>query len=251
MSTKITPHSPLDGPAPDLVIPLHDGSEEPVSIIIVHKDRPEYLNILVQSIAVTSVNNNYEIIVVDNASEHESQEFLDALEKEGIRVVRNEKNLYWSAAANKGAAHANRNSKYLIFMHCDVVVENPGWMDLLINVSESQGSGMVGVEMGSYSLDNKLVQFIQEWCVLMTRECWVDCSKALATQGWPEDLPQIGPAFVMTAAAKNEGHKPQVMKNKVCHHYRIFSLDINDYDKLVDSAMVTIPKVMRRIGPLA
>jgi len=44
---------------------LESGTQEQVSIIIVHKDKPEYLNICLQSIAVTSVNNNYEIIVVD------------------------------------------------------------------------------------------------------------------------------------------------------------------------------------------
>jgi hypothetical protein len=37
----------------------------PVSIIVVHRDRPEYLNICLQSIVVTSCNNNYEIIEID------------------------------------------------------------------------------------------------------------------------------------------------------------------------------------------
>lgn len=248
MPQQITPHSPLDGPPPDLTINLHDGSEEPVSIIIVHKDRPEYLNILIQSIAITSINSNYEIVVVDNASGQESQEFLDVLESEGIKVVRNTTNTYWSGAANKGVAHANRNAKYFIFMHCDVVVLNPGWMDLLINVSDSQKSGMVGTEMGSYFLETQQVQFIQEWCLLMTKECWQDCSRLIGSNGWPEELPQIGHSFIMTAAAQHEGYKPQMMKNQICHHYRIFSLDINEYEKLTEQAMVTIPKLMRKIG---
>ena len=72
------PHNPLEGERPELSINLHDGSEEQVSVIVVHRDRPEYLNICLQSIAVTSFNNNYEIIVVDNASGKDSQEYLDA-----------------------------------------------------------------------------------------------------------------------------------------------------------------------------
>src|SRR5581483_4245255 len=142
------PYSPLEGDRPELTIPLHDGTEEQLSIVIIHNDKPEQLNILLQSIAVTSFNNNYEIIVVDNNSGKESQDFLSAVEEDGVKVIRNEKNLFWSAAANKGAAAVSKNSKYIMFMHHDVVVLNPAWIDLMINVSESQQSGMVGLELG-------------------------------------------------------------------------------------------------------
>ena len=86
------PFNPLEGSRPEMSIKMHDGSDEQVSIIIVHKDRPEYLNICLQSIAVTSINNNYEIIVVDNGSGQETQDFLDTIEKDGIKVIRRSKN---------------------------------------------------------------------------------------------------------------------------------------------------------------
>jgi len=239
MSTHqgIVPHNPLEGERPEVTINLHEGSEEQVSIIVIHKDRPEYLNICLQSIAVTSFNNNYEIIVVDNGSGKDSQAFLDDIEGE-IKLVRNEKNLYWSAACNKGVAKADKNSKYFIFMHCDVVITNPAWIDLLINVSESQGSGFVGVDTQSYMMGNQKVEFIQEYMLLVTRECWNDIGP------WPEQLPQIGNSFVMTLRAQSKGYKPQVMKNPVGHHYRIFSLDLNEYERLTEQAMVTIPKLL-------
>jgi hypothetical protein len=37
------------------------------------------------------------------------------------------------------------------------------------------------------------------------------------------------------------------MRNPIAHHYRIFSLDINEYERLVEQAMVTIPQVMREM----
>lgn len=242
--TAITAHNPLEGPRPELTINLHDGSEEQVSIVIVHKDRPEYLNICLQSIAVTSFNNNYEIIVVDNGSGKESQDFLDDI-KDEVKVVRCEKNLYWGPAASKGVAAADKNSKYIIFLHCDVVVLNPAWIDLLVNVSESQGAGMVGVELQSYYMQNQKVDFIQEWCLLMTRDCWKDIGP------FPETLPQIGTSFIMTMKAQQKGYKPQVMRNPICHHYRIFSLDINEYERLTEKAMIEIPKLMRDLQTAA
>lgn len=232
------PHNPLEGDRPELTVSLHDGTDEQISIVIVHKDRPEYLNICLQSITVNSTANNYQLIVVDNGSGQESQDYLDEIEGE-VQVVRLQKNMYWSAAANRGMAVADKNSKYVLFLHCDVVVTNPAWIDLLINVAESQNAGLVGTDIQSYFVQNTKVDFIQEWCMLMTRECWDDIGP------WPEELPMIGNAFIMTMRAQNKGHKPQVMKNNIVHHYRIFSLNINEYEKLVEQAMVTLPKLMQ------
>ena len=233
-------YNPLEGNKPDLKINLHQNSEEHISIIIVHKDRPEYLNICLQSIAVTSFNNNYEIIVVDNGSGKETQDFLADIENE-VKVIRNEKNLYWSAAANKGVQAADKNSKYFIFMHCDVVVLNPAWLDLLINVSEAQQSGFVGVDTQTYMMGSQKVDFLQEYLLLMTRECWQDVGP------WPEQLPQIGMSFLMTMKAQNKGHKPQIMKNQIVHHYKIFSLDISEFERLTEQAMATLPKLLSEV----
>src|SRR3954462_4312097 len=115
----IPPHNPLEGQPVDLVLPLHDGSDEQISIIVVHRDRPEFLNICLQSIAVTSINNNYEIIVVDNGSVNQDAiDYLDDLKQEhDIKVIRNVQNNWWAAAANQGAKVASKHSRYLLFMH--------------------------------------------------------------------------------------------------------------------------------------
>lgn len=239
MPDQILPHNPLEGDRPELSIKLHDGSEEQVSIIIPHRNRPEYLNICLQSIAVTSFNNNYELIVVDNGSDDEdTQAYLDEIEGD-VKVVRNKENLYWGPAINKGVEVADKNSKYFIFMHCDVVILNPGWIDLLINVSESQGAGVVGTELSSYFMQNQKIDFIQEHCMLTTRECWEECGP------FPDKLPQIGPSFIFSIKAQMRNHKPQIMRNPICHHYRIFSLDISEYERLTEQAMVVIPQLLR------
>jgi glycosyltransferase involved in cell wall biosynthesis len=233
-------YNPLTGDRPELVVPLHDGTEEQVSIIVVHNDKPEYLNICLQSIFVSSINNNYEVIVVDNGSGKESQDFLDEI-KDEVKVIRCEKNLYWGPAIAKGVQVADRNSKYYVFLHHDVVITNRAWLDMLINVSTHHGSGMVGVELGRFILQDQPVDFIQEWCLLMTKEAWRDMGPP------PETLPQIGTSFIMTTLAQKKGYKPQIMRNPICHHYRVFSLDVNEFEKLAESAKVEIPRLIREI----
>lgn len=234
------PHNPLEHPEgpPEMVIDLHDGSTEQVSIIVIHHDRPEYLNICLQSIHVCSHLNNYEVIVVDNGSGEETQDYLDVLQDEGIKVIRNKENKYWSEAANRGVEAADPNSKYFIFLHCDTVVLNPSWIDVLVNISEAQGAGIVGTQLQSYFIQKTKVDFIQEWCLLITRECWNDVGP------WPEELPLVGMAFILTLRAQLKGHKPQATGNNIVHHYRQFSLDPSEYEKISEKAMGTVAKLM-------
>ncbi len=230
------PLEPKDRPT--LEIPLQ-GSNEQVSIIVVHHERPEFLNICLQSIRIMSNLNNYEIIVVDNASKDEQTPlFLDALEEEGLKVVRNKENLYWSAAANKGASLADKNSKYLLFMHCDTVVLNQSWIDILINISVTNECGMVGTEMGKYIINKRPSGFVADWCVLITKECWEDCGP------WPEQLPIIGHAFVLTWKVQSKGYKPQTITNLIVHHYSVFSFKTpEEYNDAVNASYAVIPKL--------
>ena len=231
-------HNPLEGEKPELNLDLHDGTEEMISIVVVHKDRPEYLNLCLQSIAVASFHNNYEVIVVDNASGQDSQDLLESI-KDDVRVIRTDKNVYWSAAANKGAAAANKRSKYIVFMHCDVVILNPAWLDILVSVCETHKSGMAGVQLSSYMLMQKKVDFVQDWLVMFTRECWEEAGP------YPERLPLIGAGFLISVKATGMGYKPQVIRNQIAHHYRIFSLDINAFERMTEAAMLEIPRLLK------
>lgn len=231
------PTNPLDTNRSDLKVSLTDHSNEQITIVIVHRNRPEYLNLCLQSICVTSFNSNYEIIVVDNGSDKESQTFLDDIEGQ-VKVIKNEKNLYWSAACNKGAKAADKNSKYIIFMHCDIVITNPAWLDLLLNVAESTSSGFIGLGTQSYTVGNQDVAFLTDHLIMMSKEAYDDLG------GWPEELPQIGPSFVLTLKAQARGHKPQIMQTPILHHYKMFSLSISDYEKLQEEAVATLPKLV-------
>jgi len=239
-------YNPLDGERPEMTINLHDGSDEQISIIVVHKDSPHYLNLCIQSIAVTSFNNNYEVIIVDNNSGKETQDFLDEIEDESIKIVRNEKNLYWSAAANRGAAAADKRSKYLVFMHADVSVLYPGWLDNLINVLAHQNAGIVGFQFHTYEIGNQRVNFVEEWCMMMSRQCWDKIAP------WPEELPMAGHAFIMTRKAQRAGFSPQGFAhpektNGLVHHYKAFNVDFNEYEIMCEEASLTIPKLLRQI----
>lgn len=236
------PFNPLESPSgkPILNINLQDGSNEQVSIIVIHHDRPEYLNICLQSIYAMSNLNNYEVIVVDNNSGQDTIEYLDVLEEQGIKVIRNKENLYWSKAANQGVSVADPNSKYFIFLHADTVILDSAWIDILVNLSEGKSSGLVGTSLQSYYIQKQQVNFVQECCMLMTRQCWEDIGP------WPEELPLVGMSFIMTLKAQYKGYNPQSIGNNIVHHYRAFSLDPSEYERICEQAMGIVGKLMAK-----
>ena len=246
MAERRIVHNPLEGEKPEFTfnLHLHDGSQEQVSIIIVHKDKAPYLNALLQTIEMCSFNNNYEIIVVDNASGIEGQELLDDI-KDTVKVVRNKENLYWSAAANKAVEVADKTSKYFMFMHCDTVVLHPNWLDVLINVSDSRKSGIVGVEMGKVVMDNQPIEYVQEWCMLVTRECWKECGP------FPTDLPVTGHSFVLNFSAARKGFLPQCYRAPLVHHYRVMTQNANEFEHMAEEAWAIIPRYIRDLQQLS
>ena len=239
-------YNPLEGERPELKFKLQDRTfEERVSIIIVHRDRPEFLNLTLQSICITSLHNNFELIVVDNGSEKRSQSFLDDIEKDGVKVIRNPENVWWSKAANQGVKAASKDSKYYVFMHHDIVVLTPNWLDLMINVSEANKCGIVGTKFRHYELDNQRVPFIHESCMLVTKECWESVGP------FTEELPQEGSAFLLTMAANTYGYNPQAIDSKqmpLVHHYGIFALDFNEFERFGERARTVLPKLLAQVN---
>jgi len=233
-------YSPLEGQRPELKIPI-DGTEERVSIIIVHNNRPEFLNLMLQSITIMSQANNYEIVVVDNSTPddelyEDSMTFLDELEEDNVKVIRNDENVWWAKAANQGARAADKDSKYLIFMHHDVIILNHAWIDLLINVSQSKNAGIVGTSLKKYEMDGQYLQFCHESCLLVTRECWNECGP------FAEDLPQVGAPFILNMKASAKGYAPQAITNPMVHHYGIFAMDGNVYEEMGEEAQSVMGK---------
>lgn len=230
--------------APEMIIPLiHEGSNEKISIIVVHHNKPEYLNLCLQSLHIMSNLNNYEVIVVDNNSNKETQDYLDVLEKQDIKVLRLKENMYWSAAANKAVTLADPNSKYLLFLHDDVVILNQAWMDILVNAANGRNSGLVGIEMGEYflSINNQRIMYPKEWCLLITRDCWNDAGP------WNENLPLVGAAFILSIIAQKKGYNPIAIANSLIHHYKAPVISPNLYSSMAQDAMGVIGKLIPTI----
>lgn len=119
-----------------------------VSIVILNFNSGNLLSNCVDSIK-NSKYSNYEIIVVDNASEDESislckQKFSD------IKFIENKKNLGFSEGNNIGIKKAN--GKFILILNPDTIVKQ-NWLDELLNAYQINGEGLYQPKL--LALDDK------------------------------------------------------------------------------------------------
>ena len=100
-----------------------------VSIIIPHYNGKDLLYNCIDSIYNNISIENFEIIVVDNASTDNSVQNIQTLFPDVV-IVSSKENVGYSGGCNIGAKHAE--GKYLIFLNNDTEHSNQ-WIEKLVN----------------------------------------------------------------------------------------------------------------------
>ena len=117
-----------------------------VSIIIPTKDQIEALKACIDSIQNTTTYLNYEIVVVDNqSSQTETQDYLDELKSKNIRVLPYPHRFNFSALNNHVANRVD--GKLLAFLNNDVTVINGDWLEEMVSHASKQHVGAVGAKL--------------------------------------------------------------------------------------------------------
>lgn len=107
----------------------------PCDIIIPVCDQLEYTKTCLESIK-KHTQYPYRIIVVDDASDKETQVYLDDLDKkQKIVLIRNETNLGWLKSANKGMCYAK--AEYICLMNNDTLATD-GWLTEMIDIAKKE-----------------------------------------------------------------------------------------------------------------
>jgi O-antigen biosynthesis protein len=116
-------------------------SEQPlVSVIIPIHGKLAYTLACLRSIARNAPTAPFEVVVVDDASPDDSVEKLSRID--GLRILRNERNLGFVGTCNAGAAVAR--GEFLLFLNNDTQV-TPNWLDGLLSCfGEREDCGIAG-----------------------------------------------------------------------------------------------------------
>ncbi|MFA5793899.1 MAG: glycosyltransferase [Candidatus Brocadiia bacterium] len=118
-------------------------SKPDVSIIIPVWNKCEYTHKCLESLVENTDGAPYEVIVVDNASEDETPQMLAKIKN--IKVIRNETNLGFVGACNKGAELSK--GKYILLLNNDTKVTK-GWLKAMTDLAQRDDKiGLVGTKL--------------------------------------------------------------------------------------------------------
>ena len=115
-----------------------------VCIIIVSYNGLDYLRGCVTSLLTFTCYSNYQIIIVDNASQALVQDYLRQIQmtEPRIRVIFNDANIGFAAANNIGLRYASDRG-FVVLLNSDTIA-SPGWLCGLLQYASRPEVGMVG-----------------------------------------------------------------------------------------------------------
>lgn len=113
-----------------------------VSIIIVNYNTLELTKNTIESVFEKTEGITYEIILVDNASNDGSAEFFKNNYKDKIIFIKNDKNLGFGKANNKGIQISK--GKYIFLLNSDTLLINNAVKILCDNLKKEESYGVVG-----------------------------------------------------------------------------------------------------------
>lgn len=113
-----------------------------VSVIIVNYNTSQLTAQAVNSIYNSNNETDFEIIIVDNASDDaDREELVRFAENHNITLLLSDKNLGFGRANNMGATHAS--GEYLLFLNPDTIMMNNA-IDILYNFAKLKGIKICG-----------------------------------------------------------------------------------------------------------
>ncbi len=118
--------------------------QKKVSIIILSYEAFPYLRECLGSILQNTSYENYEIVIVDNASSPEVRQYLKAAAAicPKIKLIQNDENKGFAAGNNQGLSYA-KDSDFFVLLNNDVVVPS-GWLERLLYYASQEELGIVG-----------------------------------------------------------------------------------------------------------
>ncbi len=127
----------------------YEIKEPLISIVIPFKDKPELLEVCVNSVLNKSTYKNYEIIGISNNSEEAATfELMQQLEALDNRVSFYEYNVEFNYAdINNHAVNTYAKGEQILLLNNDIEVIEPTWIEAMLEHSQRENVGCVGAKL--------------------------------------------------------------------------------------------------------
>ncbi|SDG71404.1 glycosyltransferase family 2 protein [Microbacterium sp. 77mftsu3.1] len=131
-----------------------------MSILILTHNAPEYVELTIRSLRKNTQNVEFEVVVVDNASDQETVNLVTRLRDEGLidKLQLSEVNTLFAGGNNIAASMASDDATHFLLLNSDVEVRASDWLTRLLS-HHKEGAVSYGVATDPLRLDG--------YCLLM------------------------------------------------------------------------------------
>lgn len=130
---------------------------EKCSIVVVSYNNADLTRQCIESIVARTMYPNYEVIIVDNASQDDTRDMLRSMQRQfpglKLKLIINDQNRGFAAANNQGIAQAE--GKYVVLLNNDTVVTND-WLESMLRHLQKSDIGLVGPVTNSVGNEAKI-----------------------------------------------------------------------------------------------
>ncbi len=185
-----------------------------VSIVIVTYNALRSVQVCLDSIRAHTNKKKYELIIVDNASNAPTRDFLKS--QSDIRLILNDENRLWAAGCNQGLAASNPRSHALMLLNPDIEILRKDWLDRLLYLLNKPRIGIVGTKYWPSRI-GPTFGHIDGQCYMIRRSLFENLGPLDA-----ERFPWNGSPILYTVQAWKLGWKFMVHPPipKLMHHYK-------------------------------
>lgn len=115
---------------------MDETTSKKISILMLTHNAPEYVELSIRSIRERTEGVNYELIVLDNASEKGTVSLVRNLHSEGLidKLELLDYNSLFAEGNNIAAKLASTDSNYFLLLNSDIEVKSPDWLSHLLAV---------------------------------------------------------------------------------------------------------------------
>jgi hypothetical protein len=124
----------IENPIDSDYLPQRQPRLEKVSILMLTHNAPRYVELSIRTLVRFTRNVNYELVVVDNASEPRTKRLLNHLQTEGLvhQLTLLEYNSLFAGGNNIASRLAANDNTHLLLLNSDVEIRDPNWLSNLL-----------------------------------------------------------------------------------------------------------------------
>lgn len=178
-----------------------------VSILMLTYNAPEYVEISIRTVVEKTAGVDYELIVVDNASDAETRALVIDLHQKGVvsRLRLMDYNSLFAEGNNVAASLAAEDATHFLLLNSDIEVRDSRWLELLLKVHQ-RGITAYGVAEDPPRVDG--------YCLLVDADLYKKYPLDEGHQWWWSVTKQQ--ALILNAGYSVQGYRKH---ERYLHHF--------------------------------